>query len=241
MSVVGIDGCPKGWCCVELIGDHWSADVLDDIDQVWGYFKESELLLIDIPIGLWDEGTLQRRCDELARKRLKVRRSSVFTPPLRSSLGLGSYEAASAHNHQRSGRKLSKQAWGIAPKIAEVDAFLAREPAARGVLREAHPELLFSCLNGNVPMAFGKKGKDAKQGKAERRQVLAQHFPFTEEVVANIRQHFLVKDVADDDVCDALVAAVSAKLCVANGTLTLPGVPDVDSRGLPMEMVYPLV
>ena len=73
------------------------------------------------------------------------------------------------------------------------------------------------------------------------RVVLAQHAPFTDELVASVRQHHLVKDVPDDDVCDALVAAVSAKLCVANGTLTLPGVPDVDPRRLPMEMVYPIV
>lgn len=241
MSVVGIDGCPKGWCCVELIGEHWSVDVLDDIDQVWGYFKEAELLLIDIPIGLWEEGDRQRRCDQLARERLRSRRSSVFTPPLRASLGFGSYQEASAHNYQLSGRKLSKQTWGIATKIAEVDAFLAREPAARGVLREAHPELLFCCLNANVPMASGKKGKAAKQGSAERRHVLAQHFPFTDELVASVRRHHLVKDVADDDVRDALIAAIAARLCVANGALTLPGVPDMDARGLPMEMVYPIV
>lgn len=236
MSVVGIDGCPSGWCCVELVGVHAYATVLDDIDQVWSHYQDSQLLLIDIPIGLWDSGDGQRRCDQAARKVLGNRRSSVFTPPLRSSLACASYAEASANNYQLSGKKLSRQAWGIAGKIAEVDEFFSREPTARGLLREAHPEVLFWRLNGGEPMAFAKR---SVEGKSERARILTQHFPSADELVLSVRQLYLKKAVADDDIIDALVAAVSAAICLDRQITTLPVDPEMDSRGLPMEMVYP--
>ena len=45
------------------------------------------------------------------------------------------------------------------------------------------------------------------------------------------------KIVARDDILDALVAAVTGM----NELRTVPGNPEVDSCGLPMEMVYSLV
>ena len=236
MSVVGLDGCRKGWCCVELVGAQAFATVLHDIDQVWSHFCDSELLLIDIPIGLWDSGDLQRRCDKAARARLQRRHSSVFTPPLRAALEPPSYSEASACNYQLSGRKLSRQAWGIAPKIAEVDAFFASQPLARGLLRESHPEILFSCLNGGQPMSFGKK---TPRGKSERQAILQRHYSATPELLASVRRRYLKRQVADDDVRDALVAAICASLCARIGLITLPAAPDTDARGLPMEIVLP--
>ena len=129
-----------------------------------------DLALIDIPIGLRDSGAQPRWCEHEARKCLGKRRSSVFTPPVRSSLSFDSYAAASNNNLGRSGKKLSKQAWGIMPKIAEVDAFLESEFAACGVLRESHPEVLFYKLNGNQPMAYAKKNPRPPRCRALHRE-----------------------------------------------------------------------
>ena len=242
-SVVGIDGCPKGWCCVELSLDDgcetWHAEVLDDIHAVWRRFGHAQLILIDIPIGLWDAGTQQRRCEAEARRWLGRRRSSVFTPPLRSSLRFETYARASAHNYRLSGRKLSIQAWGITSKIAEVDRFLTAEPAARGILREAHPEILFSVLNGDEPMAFTKKDP---RGARERRTLLSNRCPYVNEIHAAVRKGHRKRDVADDDICDALVESVCAQhIARGAGAATLPAQPGVDSRCLPMEMVFPVL
>ena len=46
--------------------------------------------------------------------------------------------------------------------------------------------------------------------------------------------------MADNDILDALVAAVTA-LLGKQSLLTMPGKPEVDLRGLPMEMAYYLM
>lgn len=77
------------------------------------------LLAIDIPIGLLD-GT--RACDTAARKLLgQPRGSSVFPSPCRAAIQVASYGDACDANELRTGRKLSRQTWGIAPKIKQVD------------------------------------------------------------------------------------------------------------------------
>lgn len=41
-----------------------------------------------------------------------------------------------------------------------------------------------------------------------------------------------------DDLLDALVNAVTAALCLEHAPIVIPHLPDVDSQGFPMEMVY---
>jgi predicted RNase H-like nuclease len=74
---------------------------------------------IDIPIGLL-EGP--RACDKAARKLLgQPRGSSVFPAPCRPALGPQTYAEASSINREKTMRGLSQQAWGVAPKIKQVD------------------------------------------------------------------------------------------------------------------------
>ncbi len=238
ISIVGVDGCRLGWLCVELAGERATATVSPDVADVWGRYHDADLIFIDVPIGLWDSGPQQRTCDHRARQILGPRRSSVFTPPLRPSLEFTSYADASAHNHRLSGRKLSRQAWGIVPKIKEVDHFLSGHQAAHGVVREVHPEVLFWSLNGREPMSHAKK---KPQGRCEREQLLLRYCPEALQVMRDVRARFLKREVADDDVLDALVAAVCARICAGGNMTTFPARPEVDPQGLPMEMVYPLL
>ena len=236
-TTVGIDSCRAGWCCVELAGEGaWQIAVVPDFVAVWARFADADLIFVDIPIGLRDRGSDQRLCDVEARKRLGTKHSSVFTPPLRSSLAFLSYEKASANNFALSGRKLSRQAWGIAPKIAEVDRFLATQPMAARVVREVHPEILFWRLNGDVVIPDGKK---TTAGKQARRLLLGSHDSRAEEVYDQLRARYSKSDVGDDDVFDALAAAVCAHACTRGPSITLPARPELDSRGLPMEIVLP--
>ncbi|MGE0621119.1 MAG: DUF429 domain-containing protein [Pseudomonadales bacterium] len=237
MHVVGIDGCKVGWCCVELADNgSWSIDVMPDIGEVWRRFRGASAIFIDVPIGLRDFGSDQRHCEIEARRCLGRRHSTVFTPPLRSSLAFNSYEEASANNFKLAGKKLSRQAWGILPKIAEVDRFLNDCVSARSVLSEVHPELLFCNLNNWVPMS---KGKKSAAGKRERSELLRRHFSHTGDVFNQFRKQFLKREVADDDVYDAMIAAVCALKCQTRGCSTFPVHPERDSHGLPMQMVFP--
>jgi predicted RNase H-like nuclease len=82
---VGIDGCKAGWFAVIISSrQSWAFNVYDDITQLWNKLKDAELLLIDIPIGLLEDGEAGRTCDIMARKILgRPRASSVFPPPVR--------------------------------------------------------------------------------------------------------------------------------------------------------------
>jgi predicted RNase H-like nuclease len=239
MNVVGVDGCRIGWISVRIdaAGDA-HAEVFTDIRSAWSGWRRAgpvALALIDIPIGLRDSGPQPRLCEPEARRLLGPRRSSVFTPPLRSSLQFETYAAASANNHALSGRRLSKQAWGIAPKIREVDAFLADNVEARGRLRESHPEVMFAALNGGSPMRHAKR---TRQG-IEERMVLATHrLSAAPETFACVRADYPKREVAADDILDALILAIGATQCVRRGSKTLPVEPERDARGLPMEIVY---
>lgn len=158
----------------------------------------------------------------------------MFTPPRRPALKAATWEEACEINERLTGKRLSKQAWAIAPKVREVDRFLRNEPRAREVVREVHPELLFWALNGRRPM---REKKSRVAGRRERLAVLSNYLPGAESVLtAALARRNGVRYQADD-VIDALAAAVVASR--AYGLLNaLPEHPPRDAYGLPMEMVY---
>ena len=51
----------------------------------------------------------------------------------------------------------SRQSFAIYPKIKEVDSLLQRNPRARTILREVHPEICFWALSGQISMSINKK------------------------------------------------------------------------------------
>jgi predicted RNase H-like nuclease len=71
----------------------------------------------------------------------------VFTPPSRPALGAATY--AEARLGVAGAASLSAQAFGLAPRIREVDALLHERPALRERLVECHPELAFRRLAGD--------------------------------------------------------------------------------------------
>jgi predicted RNase H-like nuclease len=130
-------------------------------------------------------------------------------------------------------KRISKQAWGIMSKIAEVDAALRDEPSRQGWVREIHPELCFMAWNGGEPMAHAKKGT---KGHAERRALVDSYFG--QQAFSMVREQFLKKVAADDDILDAFAALWTAERIMSSQALVLPDPPSLDSEGLRMEMVY---
>ena len=59
-------------------------------------------------------------------------------------------------------------------------------------------------------------------------------------IIKKVRDEFTKSQVADDDILDALAAAITARIGCQQGNelRTLPENPPTDSKGLPMEMVY---
>lgn len=231
MRVVGVDGCPGGWVAVvwdDGLGTlparaHASfADLLAAHD-------EAAAIGIDIPIGL-AEGR-PRRCDVEARRVLGARRSSVFPAPDPRLLATSTYHAATALSRELLGKGISRQAFAIYPKVAEVNAAMTPELQRRVV--EVHPEVSFTAL-ASRPMAYPKR---TPEGFAERRAYLQAAFPGV-DIPDRDAARQVARPASPDDVLDAIVAAWTAKRFATERACRLPEVPDTDARGLRMEIVY---
>lgn len=192
-------------------------------------------VLIDVPIGLRDEGSAERLCDREARRLLGAgRASSVFPAPTRPALYADRYETASEINARLCGRRLSRQSWGIARKIRGIDELLRSREDLRAIVRECHPEICFWSLNGHRPMSQNKRREG---GRDERLRVLERFVPGADAVVKAAAEAYRRRDVARDDIIDALALAVTARLGRA-GLRTVPAKPERDAFGLPMEIVF---
>ena len=243
MRVIGVDGCRGGWLCIALdvagratgaIGAPPEWWVADDFAAVVERRPAADLVLVDIPIGLLEGGPDPREPDALARGMLGGRRaSSVFSAPVRPVLEAPDYAAANALSRRLSGKGLSRQSWGIVPKIREVDAFLRAQPAWIGRVREVHPELCFHAFAGGRSMGHNKK---TDGGFRERFELLVERYPEAERLLGSILLQAGKQRVARDDAVDALAAALTG---LGPGRLrTIPETPERDAVGIPMEMVF---
>ena len=221
---------------------NYEVDVFPAFSELLAHYGEASLVLVDIPIGL-PQGAGGRDCDREARKLLGPRRSSVFPAPTRQTVEQAAastrdYESANGVERRFAGKGISKQTFAIAPKIAEVDRVMeAPDGSARRLVREGHPEVCFWALNNRQPMRFGKR---TEEGEDERLRVLQGIEPKAQGIFDRACSKFARKDVARDDILDALVAAVTAYLSQGDeGRLqTIPALPSTESTGLPMEMVF---
>ena len=128
--LAGIDGCRGGWIVAFRKAGTRGFDlrVIDTIADMKTQKIRPGIVCIDVPIGLLEHAARGgRECDRKARARLgQPKASSVFSPPVRPALSARSYEEALRRNRASSkeGIGISRQAYGIFGKIAEVDAFM---------------------------------------------------------------------------------------------------------------------
>ena len=107
-----------------------------------------------------------RACDKAARKLLgQPRGSSVFPAPCRAALGARPTKRQARSIGRRRRRGLSQQAWGIAPKIKQVDDAITSD--CQRWAFEVHPEVCFWALNQRRPMKHNKKekGRDCRKDR----------------------------------------------------------------------------
>ncbi len=230
---IGIDGCKAGWFFFRFEDGVGTFGVAASVAEILDAAPPHTHALIDIPIGLKERGKSERDCDRLAREMLRPKRhSSVFPAPCRQALREPDYATANARNRRVTGRALSRQSWGISPKIREVDDYLRASEQARGILRESHPELVFCGLAGG-PMSANKKTRD---GFAERMTILQLYEPDAKTWIASAFLAHGGFEATRDDVVDAFALALCAKH--PGRWRTVPETPAPDRRGLNMNIFY---
>jgi len=243
VMAAGVDGCKAGWFVaiasaakqvdrpfVQHILTLKNCFLAGSFTDVLSVTSDCNLVCVDIPVGLSD--SKQRQCDLAAREILgKPRASSVFTAPIRPCLSANDYETASRISFKHSGKKLNKQSFFIMGKIRQVDDLMT--PRLQTRVREVHPEISFWALNGKKPMRYGKR---KLPGRNERIKLLSCVFPEAEAIVAKSCKR---REVAADDILDALVAAWTASQAVMGEVKTLPENPEINSKGLRMEILCP--
>jgi predicted RNase H-like nuclease len=221
-AVAGVDGCRAGWVVAISDGVNVDVRVVDRFEDIVSLLDEGVSgLAVDIPIGLPDRGA--RACDVDARRHLGPRHSSVFPAPPRTLLSVLEYSAALKAKRLIDGTGLSKQAFFLLPKIAEVDGVMTAE-LQRAVV-ECHPELAFARLAG-APLSSSKR---TPSGMAERRRMLEEvHGPIPDRPPRGAARH---------DVLDALALICTARH-LASGSGRRLGDGTRDRHGLVMEIAW---
>ncbi|HSF18103.1 MAG TPA: DUF429 domain-containing protein, partial [Vicinamibacteria bacterium] len=143
--LAGADGCKEGWVVVlrESRSGEMLTRVVTDIEEVLRWNEPPAVLCIDVPIGLLEQAVRGGRvCDRAARGLLgQPRARSVFSPPARAALAARNYtEALRLNRASAAGAPgISRQCYGILPKIKEVDSLMT--PSLQERVLEVHPEL----------------------------------------------------------------------------------------------------
>ena len=173
-ALAGVDGCPGGWIAVIGDGGSLRAEVFGSFSGLVASLSQSAIVAVDMPIGLPEKGG--RSAERAARTHLGERQSSVFSIPPRAAVYARDYRESCSLSLERTDppRKVSRQAFGLFPKICEIDELLRADAGLATRIIESHPELAFTALNGMKAMSLPKKIKSRvnPEGMAERRALL---------------------------------------------------------------------
>jgi predicted RNase H-like nuclease len=242
IRVAGVDGCRAGWVVAAVSAQPGAARqplhplevedlyTLPLFADVLLRTRDRALVGVDMPIGLRQDDQ-PRACDVAARRLLGSRASSVFSPPVRPCLRATCYVDASEIQHRHTGKYLTRQSFFIMDKIRQVDDAIT--PAMQARVREIHPEISFSVLNGGRPTRHNKK---RLAGRQERIALLSPIFPTLADIVRKVRRR---RHLEPDDILDALVAAWTAVRAIVGEASALPQPGERDKRGLRMEILRP--
>jgi predicted RNase H-like nuclease len=237
----GVDGCTGGWIAVRRRGGlPTEARVFKRFADILAWLPKDALIAVDMPIGLPETGTPGGRAAErAARPLLTKRRNSIFAIPSRAAIHaetgpfaegayLAAHARASAEARQTSAPSsgVSIQAFGIFPKIREIDALLRAAPALQGRVFESHPEIAFLTLNGGREMRWKKS---SREGEEERRQtLLGQGF----DAAFMNRMPAPRSEVKQDDFLDACVLSLVAERIARGVAVSYPDALETDAFGL---------
>lgn len=240
-TFVGVDWASKRWVVVAEVDGELEIGTQPSFQAVWDAYREADQILVDIPIGLPSTpDTYPRLCDDEARENVapSIRRS-IFDVPSRQAVQTSDYQQAHERNADAIEEDtLGPQTWGIAERIHEVDVFMRHtEPGTR--VRESHPEVCFAALTADDL----ESSKNQDVGQQERLEIIGRHAPEYVDVFEELRAQ--IESTAPwkrrlgigmlDDIVDAMVLALTARLGSNNGFEVLGS--GEDNESLPMEIV----
>ena len=130
--MLGVDACKRGWIAIAVEDGVTGAYFAEDIQTLTNRAQADgplDVVAVDMPIGLPDRG--QRHADVLARAAIGPLRSSVFMTPVREALMAADHAAASAINREITGQGISIQAFGLKPKLFQVERWVRHMPIRR--------------------------------------------------------------------------------------------------------------
>jgi predicted RNase H-like nuclease len=222
VAVLGVDGWRGRWVGALLDGRSVRLLVLDDAAAVLAV-PGADVIGIDMPIGLSDDGV--RACDLAARAALRGRGStaSVFPAPVRAVLTTDDYAEARRLSVQATGgRSLSAQSFQLVRSIRALDDALGDPPDPR--VHEVFPELSFRALDDRV-----RARKATTGGLAQRIRALVGVMDVLDALAA------APDGLPAVDALDACAAAWSAAR-IAAGTAECVGSGERDARNRPMQV-----
>ena len=229
---LGVDGCRGGWIACILDHGEMRIERYDSVEMIAGAYPDFDAFLIDMAVGLRSSAD-QQRPDDLARKELGTRSSSVFPIPCRQAVYADTEEEMKQTNIGALGKSLAKQTINIIPKIRELDEFLTGHSEYKNRILESHPEVDFTRLHGSAVLTRKKE----HAGFSERTAILKKYLPG--KSLTGIRDKAKAFRCNPDDLLDAVCLAVTAALTAQGMCETIPSDPEQDDRGLYMKLTIP--
>lgn len=233
MIVAGVDGCRTGWIMVKCEVGEFEFGIYERFEALLFENPDLDRILIDIPLGLSSEHH-PRTIDKVLRAELKGRSSTVFTPACRVAIYKHSYEEAKKTNLALEGKSLSIQSYNISSKIRELDDLLIQKNPVVPIL-ESHPELCFKYLNQGKVLS---SKKSTPVGLKERLELLSAFDPQIKSLFEKILASTKRKEVAKDDIIDAICLCLVNKLGHSHRLQFLKDQNLTDARGIEMKIAY---
>ena len=217
--MAGVTPCATGWlvASAKLQGANFSPEdprVVETFIDVLDQRPTFSAIAVNAPIG-YVEDTVEggRACDREARAMLGRRGSTVRTAPKR---------AVMAEGVTGPGKHLDAVTRKLLPRYREVAAEMA--PYRQRTVYEAHAEMSFYQLNGEVPLRWSKK---TERGWEERRTLLEKRIPGVQRILGAE-----IPRVPYSHLLDAAAFLWTARLILARAAKRLPEDPEWDEDGL---------
>jgi predicted RNase H-like nuclease len=223
--VAGVIPCRGGWlvASAKLQGITMAPEeprIMDSFVAVIDERPSFAVVALHAPVGFLDKAVPGgRTCDREARALLGPRRGAA----VRSAPSWAAFEA------QASGQAggLDAVTASLLPRYGEVAAEMAGY--RQRTVFEAHPELSFYHLNGDLPLRYPKR---FATGRQERRELLVAKIPGLERIL-----DAKVRGATPGHLLDAAACLWTARRTIARAATRMPADPEWDSQGLRMEYV----
>jgi predicted RNase H-like nuclease len=245
--VAGVDGCRGGWIVAVSDAGMSQLDIfrIEALDELFAKYPALKAVAVDMPIGLPERiGPRGRTPERLVRPLLGKRQSSVFSIPARSAVEAAvdphipedqrfRHCCAIARTTPAEGKAVAKQAFGIFPKVVQLDRWLRSNPVHASRVYECHPEVSFWAMNGEQEVHEPKKIKHRlSEVGFRRRQDLLRGQGFDSGAVTPELARRLGAGL--DDLTDACAACWTALRIAYGRARSFPDPPERDRYGLPI-------